>query len=330
MTGDELSRSKAKRQDDRSTSWFAHKKEEEPRQKEMIKVERSVKRRVLKIRKRSRRHGSEAFDSAKVTSKEMEITREVLESIGSGPATPAPAPSSTPDRANDPKTFICIQCGASVPQGATLCPKCDCHYLNDISDEQLRDLDSAEREVGEQTFPDAARMIGRLEAPCIHFDAVEGTVSYLQDDNDTPNVSIVCSNCDTEIEFEADRCPICGAKLDKNEGGLVGLFTDMEFDSDESTEMDCPFCGDHVVLVNGICPACNETVRPADVGSPAERVDPVIHMENVVFLHLDVSTGEVNFLQKLAKRQGFEQMTVQLEGIGDSGFDRDWKSLSRV
>jgi hypothetical protein len=38
----------------------------------------------------------------------------------------------------------------------------------------------------------------------------------------------------------------------------------------------------------------------------------------------------VNFLQKLAKNQGFEQMTVQLEGIGRSGFDKDWKSLSRV
>jgi len=330
MTGDEPAGSKAKRRDDGSTSWFASKKEEEPNQKVMIKVETRVKRKVLKLGKKGRRHASEAYESAKVTSKDMEITREVLESVASRPAAPAPAPSSPSYQSHEPKTFTCGQCGASVPVGASLCPKCECHYLNDISDEQLRDLESAEREVNEETLPDAGRMIGRTDAPCIHFDAMDGTVSYLQEDHDLPNISVLCINCDTEIEFETDRCPICGTKLDKPEGGLVGLFTGMEFDSDESMEMDCPFCGEHVVLANGTCPTCNEAVRPADVGSPAERIDPVIHMGNVVFLHLDVSTGEVNFLQKLAKNQGFEQMTVQLEGIGPSGFDKDWKSLSRV
>jgi len=330
MTADEPSRSKAKQQEARSISWFASKKEEEPTQKVMIKVETRVKRKVLKLGKKGRRHASEAYESAKVTSKDMEITREVLESVGTRPAVQDSAPSPRSDRSYEPKTFTCGQCGANVPLGASLCPKCDCHYLNDISDEQLRDLESAEREVHEEMFPETGRMIGRTEAPCIHFDAVDGTVSYLQDDHELPNISVVCSGCDTEIEFETDRCPMCGTKLDKDEGGLVGLFTGMEFDSDESMDMDCPFCGEHVVLANGTCPACNEAVRPVDVGSPEERIDPVIHMGNVVFLHLDVSTGQVNFLQKLAKKQGFEQMSVQLEGIGRSGFDKDWKSLSRV
>jgi len=330
MTGDEPASSKAKRRERKPTSGFASKKEDELKQNEVMKVEKSVKRRVLKLGKKDRYQVSEAYESVEITSKDAEITSPVLESISSGSAAPAPAPSPRPDQPREPKTFNCSQCGASVPIGANRCPKCDCHYLNDVSDEQLRDLESAEREVHEKTLPDAGRVIGRIEAPCIHFDALDGTISYLQADHDMPNVSVVCSSCDTEIEFEVDQCPICGAKLDKAEGGLVGLFTGMEFDSDESMEMDCPFCGEHVVLANGTCPACNEAVRPADVGSPEERIDPVIHMGNVVFLHLDVSTGEVNFLQKLARNQGFEQMTVQLEGIGRSGFDKDWKSLSRV
>ena len=330
MTGDEPERSRPKRREDRLTSWFAGKKREEPKPKVMIKVEKSVKRKVLKLGKRGRHHASEAYESAKVTSKDMEITREVMESIGSVAAPPAPAPSPRSDQLPEQESFRCSQCGASVPLGADICPKCDCRYLTNISDEQLRDLESAERETNEDAFPDTGRMIGRIEAPCIHFDAVDGTVSYLPDDHDKPNISIVCSNCDTEIEFKTDRCPMCGAKLDKAEGGLVGLFTGMEFDTDESMEMDCPFCGEHVVLANGTCPACNEAVRPADTPGPASRVDPVIHMDNVVFLHLDVSTGEVNFLQKLAKNQGFEQVTVQLEEMGHSGFDKDWKSLSRV
>gem|GEM_PF-953605 len=330
MTSDEPARSKVKDRDEGSTSWFARKSDKEPEQKVMIKVEKTVKRRILKLGKKGRRHASEAYESAKVTSKDMEITREVMENIGSGPVAPAPAPIPQSCGPQEPTTFTCAQCGASVPIGASLCPKCDCHYLSDISDQDIRDLESAEREFHEDALPDAGRIIGRMEAPCIHFDAMDGTVSYLKDDNETPNISVVCSNCDTEIEFEADRCPICGTKLDKAESGLVGLFKGMEFDTDESMEMDCPFCGEHVVVTNGTCPKCSEAVRPADVGSPAERVEPVIHMDNVVFLHLDVSTGQVNFLQRLAKNQGFEQMTVQLEGIGHSGFDKDWKSLSRV
>ena len=48
-------------------------------------------------------------------------------------------------------------------------------------------------------------------------------------------------------------------------------------------------------------------------------------------MHLDVETGELNYLQRLAKRLGFEQMTVHLDGIGQSGgFEKDWKSLSRI
>jgi ribosomal protein L40E len=330
MTVNEPARSKAKRREGGSTSWFASKKQVEPKPKEMERVERTVRRRVLKLGKKGRRHASEAYESAKVTSKDIEITREVMGGIGNGPSTPVPAPSPLSDQSNEPETFTCAQCGASVPVGASQCPKCDSRFLKDISDEQLRGLESAERDTREEVFPDADRVVGRKEAPFIHFDAEDGTVSYLQDDHDMPNVSVICSHCDTEIEFQADRCPICGTKLDKNESGLVGLFTGMEFDTDESTEMDCPFCGEHVVMVNGTCPSCNVAVRPADIGGPAERIDPVIHTGNVVFLHLDVSTGEVNFLQKLAKKQGFEQTTVQLEGIGHSGFDKDWKGLSRV
>ena len=312
------------------TSWFAGKKtEEEPETRKTVKVEKLVNRRVLKRRKMSRRHGSEAFEPEKVSTKEMEITRQVLDNIGAAPA-PTNAAPPQPDESGAVETFACIQCGARVPVGASACPKCDCHYLNDISEEQLRDLESAEREIREEAFPEASRMIGRTDAPCIHFDAQDGRISYLKEDHELPNVSVVCSSCDTEIEFDTDRCPICGSKLDKTETGLVGLFEGMEFDNDESNEMDCPFCGEHVVLVNGTCPECKEAVGSDDAESPSERIDPVIHMDNVVFLHLDVSTGEVNFLQKLTRNRGFEQVTVQLEGIGSSGFDKDWKSLSRV
>jgi hypothetical protein len=103
----------------------------------------------------------------------------------------------------------------------------------------------------------------------------------------------------------------------------------MEFgENDLEEELDCPHCGEHVSLAQGACPACHEKVEGAD---SAGKIEPVVHGDNVVFMHLDVETGELNYLQRLAKRLGFEQMTVHLDGIGQSGgFEKDWKSLSRI
>lgn len=330
MTPEERAGSKTKRAEKAHTSWFARRKDGESPKKVTLKVEKNVKRKVLKLGKMARHHASEAFEPDKVTRKDMEITREVVEGVQGSPEEPVtdkPVPFAEPAA---PETFICVQCGANVPVGAENCPSCECHYVSNVSEEQLRDLEDAEREVREETLPDAGGMIGRKEVPCVHFNAEEGTVSYLQDDHETANVSAVCSNCDTEIEFDVDRCPICGTKLTKMENGLVGLVDGIEFDNDDSPEMECPFCGEHVVLADGICPSCKETVQPAGNGGQSEKVDPVIHMDNVVFLHLDVSTGEVNYLQRLARNRGFEQVTVKLDGIGHGGFDKDWKSLSRV
>jgi hypothetical protein len=55
-----------------------------------------------------------------------------------------------------------------------------------------------------------------------------------------------------------------------------------------------------------------------------------VRSENVVFLHLDVETGELNYLQKLAHRLGLGRVSVKLDGIGKGGFEESWSSLSRV
>lgn len=314
-------------------SWFSGlpgKKQKQAAKTVTIRVERSVKRRVLKLGKKGRKHASEAFESDKVSGRDIEITREVMQGIAGGPAKPVPVTAPPPGPVHEPETFTCVQCGARMPSGAERCPTCDSHYLNGISDEQLRDLEEAEGAAQNETLPDSVRMIERSKAPCIHFSAESGTVSYLQVDDDAPDISLECGHCGTEIEFDAERCPICGSKLENPRIGLAGLFAGMEFDDIGSEEMDCPVCGERVTVLDGKCPACQETIKPNGTEDSCEKIDPVIHTENVVFLHLDVSTGEVNFLQRLARNQGFEQATVQLDGIGTAGFDKDWKGLSRV
>jgi len=123
----------------------------------------------------------------------------------------------------------------------------------------------------------------------------------------------VCHNCDTEIELNADVCPICGAPLNAHDNGLVRLFSDMKFEDDCSGEIDCPFCGEKVILQDGSCPSCLELVHAEDGIEPSERVEPVVHGENVVFVHLDVERGELDCLLRSAHRLALEHMTVKLE-----------------
>lgn len=117
-----------------------------------------------------------------------------------------------------------------------------------------------------------------------------------------------CCHCGTEIEFETDRCPICGTKLGTPDSGIVEFFEDEEF-ADSSDEVGvCARCGELVPQGEDECPGCGEKLRAGD----DERIDPIIHTDKVVFLHLDVSTGELDYLKRLENRHGFGQATVKI------------------
>jgi rubrerythrin len=292
------------------------KEDTDPVKTMVVRQETKRLRRVMKTGKMARKHGSDAFQATAMTQKDAQITEQVMESVA--PSVPTP-----PRKAQE--TFPCVQCGAAVPLEAERCPICQSLYIKDVSDEALDEAELAESALDE----DPNAFMATEATPCIHFDADTGTISYLESDDSDPDFMLECSHCGTAVQFSIDKCPICGTKLDVKDAGIVGLFADMEFgENDLEEELDCPFCGDHVTLVHGACPSCKENVQGADA---AEKIEPVIHGDNVVFMHLEVETGELNYLQKLAKRLGFEQMTVHLDGIGKAGgFEKDWKSLSRI
>ncbi len=100
-----------------------------------------------------------------------------------------------------------------------------------------------------------------------------------------------CCHCGTEIEFETDRCPICGTVLVTPDKGIV------EFLEDDSGPVD-------------------------ERGS---KMDPIIHTRDVVFLHLDVSTGMVDYLKRLEKGRGFGQATAQIPGMFADSKARSWE-----
>jgi uncharacterized protein with PIN domain len=283
-----------------------------------VKEDKLHVRRVMKVKPRSIKHASETMRGPTITERDIEITGEVIDGV-------APTDQVAPKA--EPGSFNCLQCGAPLSLGADRCPKCNSRYV-EISDEALKELESAEMDVGDESLD--GDIVEKEDAPCIHFNLETGTVSYLEDDGRDSDFMLECSHCGTEIEYDTDRCPICGTALGLSDTGLVSLFTDMKFDEVKEDEMDCPLCGEHVTLTKGKCPACSEIVQGGDPRDPSAKVDPVIHNDNVVFMHLDVVTGELNYLQRMAKKLGFEQLTVQLDCINKPGFEQDWKSLSRI
>ena len=147
--------------------------------------------------------------------------------------------------------------------------------------------------------------------PSVSFDAETGRISRHVDTQE-PEVGRECFKCGTTLEFDASRCPICGVKYDEGDWGLVSLLGDLCFDWLDSEEFDCPQCGERVRCTDGVCPGCGASVGTAPREEGTAKLSPVVKGENVVFLHLDVESGEVEYLKKSGKNRGFEHMAVYL------------------
>jgi rubrerythrin len=282
-----------------------------------VREEKKKLRRVVKPM--SRKHMSEALERPEISLKQIEITERMIEGV-----TRSEKPIEEPAH---PAGFTCAQCGAFVPGDLHRCPNCNILFINDVTDEELEELADAEH----SNEGELEEFSGDEGVPVIHFDAESGMIHYLEKEGgEKTELAFECGHCGTVVELNTSKCPICGAMLDEGDTGLVGLFSDMEFDTSPIPEADCPFCGEHVTLSNGMCPKCNELIYSQDPKDPAKKITPIVKGEHVVFLHLDVETGELNYIQKLHRKIGLEHMSMQLDGIGRSTFDQEWKGVSRV
>ncbi len=284
-----------------------------------VREEKKHLRRVVKAKPKAIQHRAEALKT-KVSEKDIEVTKKVLEAVA-----PTVKPHTSPPV--DRRTFTCAECGTKVPLGSERCPRCRVRFISGITDEQLALLDEAEHQAAGEPL-DA---VDPNSLPVVHFDAKTGVMNFLENDSGEADFVLECTHCGTLVQLSVDRCPICGTPLDVGDTGIVGLFADMDFNGEPMPEADCPFCGEHVVLESGVCPSCKSVVEGDEQpGVDLSKVSPLVHAENIVFLHLDVETGDLNYLQRLANRISADHMSVALEGIGSSGFDTEWSGLQRI
>jgi RNA polymerase subunit RPABC4/transcription elongation factor Spt4 len=122
-------------------------------------------------------------------------------------------------------------------------------------------------------------------------------------------IELECRRCGTVIQFVTGKCPICGSELGAGFSGLAELLAGSTFEDERCMEEACPACGEQVRLETDICPACNEAVRNGE-----NRVLPVEVGDNVVFIHLDVGTGEICCLRRMHEETGLEQVCLRLDG----------------
>lgn len=222
--------------------------------------------------------------------------------------TPKPATAS----------FRCFQCGAEVGADADRCPNCRSFYIRGLKEEDVDELRRAE-EMFDDPLVDFVEAHG---SSVIDFDADIAIMSLLDDDRTDPGFVSECSHCGTVVELMTATCPMCGTPLEHLSVGLVDIFADMEFDPEPFLDADCPYCGEHVTLTSGNCPSCGEAVDVRDERDPTLKVRPVLRTKDVVFLHLDIETGEINVLKRNGVGHGYDQVFLHLNGAGNDGLGK--------
>jgi rubrerythrin len=308
-------------------------KSEEEREMVTVREEKKSLLRVIKAKPRAIKHMSEVLETKSVTAEEMKITESVVErvvSVPDAPKSPKAVGTASPSRAF--RAFTCVECGTRLPAESDVCPRCHARYLMDLSPEAVAELERAASAMGDAgDYEDEIEDFAFDEFPIIHFDAMDGVINYLEHGEGESDLVLECGNCGTLIQLDIDRCPLCGATLEVTDAGLVNLIRDGEFADEDVPEMECPQCGEHVVLMDGKCPACGSVILDRGVDDAGGRkVIPLIRTENVVFVHIDLETGDLNYLQRHLNRAAIEHMSIQLEGMGDGRFEEDWHSLSRI
>lgn len=123
-------------------------------------------------------------------------------------------------------------------------------------------------------------------------------------------VLLTCGRCGAMIEFQVDRCPLCGAELVPGDSGILGLIEDLRFDDEQPKEVDCPFCGEHVAMTGGRCPACSEEFDADAPRGEFGKVSPVVQEHDIVYLHLDVESGDLDYVHRTSG--GHEQLKINI------------------
>jgi len=223
--------------------------------------------------------------------------------------------------------FRCLKCATLVPLDSERCPKCGTTYVKDEISAETEEAEIDAELALDDIFEDVSLLFEQDELGCGYFDVDHGIVAYVEPRHGSKDAVFECLNCKTIIEFDAGRCPFCNEPLKKIEEGIVeivnGVIVGEDLDMEISRDVFCPICGDLLALENGHCIVCEtKLVSPSD--DDLSCLCPVVPSANLVFLHLDVENGDLNYLSN-SEEPSCEET---LEPSAEDSFDVDASNQS--
>lgn len=202
------------------------------------------------------------------------------------------------------------------------CPECGTAYSKDEITAETQEAEIDAELALDDAFEDVSQLFEQDELGCGYFDVDHGIVAYVEPRDGSKDAVFECLNCKTVIEFDAGRCPFCNEPLKKIEEGIVeivnGVIVGEDLDMEISRAVFCPICGDLLALDGGHCIVC-ETKLVSPLDEDFSRLCPVVPSSNLVFLHLDVENGDLNYLSNSGKPSCQEA----LESPAEDSFDVD-------
>jgi RNA polymerase subunit RPABC4/transcription elongation factor Spt4 len=212
---------------------------------------------------------------------------------------PPPDDNANAPEPERPSIFRCLKCATQIPNGSDTCPKCGTKYLKDGIPKEAEEAEIDAELALEDDFEDLSPLFEQDDLGCGYFDVDHGIVAYIEPRRGSKDAIFECLNCRTILEFEADRCPFCHEQLKKIEDGIVEIATGVivgdDLDMEVSKDVFCPICGDLLALEGGRCIVCDtQLVVPENEGS--SMLSPVVPSNNLIFLHLSVPNGAINYL----------------------------------
>jgi RNA polymerase subunit RPABC4/transcription elongation factor Spt4/DNA-binding transcriptional ArsR family regulator len=186
----------------------------------------------------------------------------------------------------------CLNCNASINYGDERCAECGTRYVwEDILDFLSQTVGIPEGHESDGIEP----LFDQGGVECGYFDVKNGIVAYLgrPKGGDGP---LECTRCGTILEIELDRCPLCGGTPKRMVAGIAKIITGLIPDAGDISDS-----GDNIPreqLAEGEEYLQFEDFHGHDSIDDSKPILPVLPSEKGFFVHLNVESGEIDYLTR--------------------------------
>jgi len=218
----------------------------------------------------------------------------------------------------DPGTFRCLNCGRIGREGMDRCEECGTRYI--WGDFEVP-LDDSEASVGNDKMEDFEPIVEQKAVDCGYFDVASGKVAFTGPSCANKYELSECQNCATMIEVPVRSCPLCGGNTKKIVGGLGAVLSGAlawgSMNGESRTKVFCQSCGEIVAARNGKCELCGGNLIPQSESLSNPILRPM-SAESVVFVHLNVESGEMSYLSEGERAASSDAVKDAPEGAGSA------------